>query len=223
MGETRSFISNLEGPWVNETVRAFPKPEGKKKDEKVTNYSLNRTQNGLKRTGKGLKRSWFKPKTRDPEVTEQENSIRNEVIERENGLCYVCQKEGNEKPGTECHHILFKQKGGRGVLKELIDSIPLRVLLSYNCHHNRVHEYEITAYDFYMWAFDDDYQERVILMEILINEWAKYVPLEKGEIIDQIRERNRQRWKQITGEEVEVKDPKMIALHWEEILRLEVA
>lgn len=53
--------------------------------------------------------------------------VRQEIYERDNGLCQECGR-----PGTEIHHCVFRSQGGRGVFTN-------GVLLCSDCHR-KVHQ-----------------------------------------------------------------------------------
>ena len=209
-----SYISNPAGPLARQ-FNPVVKPITEKRSQKMSKWR----NNSLKQSQKGLKHSSIKRKSQ--KLSAEEKRIRAEVIKRDGVYCFITKRKGLEKAGEHFHHIIPKKRGGRGVLKPLINSAPLRTLID-NKSHTSVHRNIITPYDFYIWAVEDGYLERIILMEILINEWSRYVPIEMGSMIDQIRERNKKRWKKVIGKEIEVRDPNIIAGHYNEIVRLEV-
>ena len=53
--------------------------------------------------------------------------VRQQIYERDNGLCQECGSRG-----TEIHHVKFRSKGGRGVYSN-------GVLLCHSCHR-KVHD-----------------------------------------------------------------------------------
>ncbi len=205
-----SYISNHSGV-LTEEFHPLPKPEKVKKEKGKGLQSRSRLQ-----AKKSLNRSKVnKPKSQKTSIGKQ---VRAEVFLRDKGRCQN-PKCGVKVPlGTIPHHLIIKGYGGRGVLKELVDSLPLRILLCDKCH-TAIHHTGggMKGYDFYIAAAEQGYRERVVLMELLINEWAKSIPLEIGELAQEIRQRNTQRWNQFFGFEMNI-DDRIVGEHWKEIL-----
>lgn len=206
----KGWISNTSGALAKE-FHPVPKPMKKsQKAAKIKQFSGFQKQ-------KPLKKSQIKRKNK--QLSAEEKRIRAAVIKRDGEYCFICNREGKKEIGEHFHHIIPKKRGGRGKLSRIIDSAPLRTLIS-NEKHERAHSYEITPYDFYKWAVEVGYQERVILMELLINEWAKWICIDT-DLASQIRKRNQERWNKFFKHDIPI-TPDIIGAHWEEILIQEV-
>ena len=97
----------------------------------------------------------------NPKETFAEKQLIAEVFLRDKGHCQNPNCGVKVAPGTIPHHVIIKGYGGRGVLKELVDSLPLRVLLCDKCHAAIHHTGGgMKGYDFYIAAVEQGYRER---------------------------------------------------------------
>ena len=204
-----SWITNPDG-FLAKQFHPVPKLEKKsQKAAKKKHFSGFQKQ-------KPLKKSQFKRKNK--QLTAEEKRIRAAVIKRDEGNCIICGQETNAPP----HHIIPKGQGGRGVLASAIDSLFLRAVVCESCHYP-IHHQEggWNPYTFYLHAQQTGYTERIILMELLIDEWAKWICIDT-DLADQIRQRNQERWKKVFKHDIPI-TPYIIGTHWEEMLNQEVA
>src|SRR5690625_2311512 len=87
-----------------------------------------------------------KHKRRSPKKSKRghvSEGVRQQIYERDNGLCQQCGKQG-----SEIHHVKFKSRGGRGVLTNGLTLCQL-------CHKEVHMSGELT--DYWLTVFVDRY------------------------------------------------------------------
>lgn len=158
----------------------------------------------------------MRPKPIDPAKRQAEDELLERIWARDKGKCVLCGA-----PGQDGHHTVPKRTGGRGILSKLIDCEILRAVTCRDCHRGVHDRSEITSYHYYKKAIETGFTARVILMELLIDEWAKGIPDFEGNLALQIRKRNQQRWEKSVGMGIPW-NPDILGVLWPKILREEM-